>query len=192
MNPHSLDYVRLMLFYFVTIGFRSSNNRPIYARRLPGSCSAIPLKWARTLVIGKAPFVLCSQIDLGPTQWATNWGKVDISDQDDNIARSSAQSLIDPLLTPTKMQYIHTHTHTNYAILNCKTNCCEANNKKLTKIIIIYTRFCQPTCITISILAEGLLCIYHYCSLPWAHIGNYKTTPIRRIKQEKEQPRNLS
>lgn len=128
MNPHSLDYVRLMLFYFVTIGFRSSNNRPIYARRLPGSCSAIPLKWARTLVIGKAPFVLCSQIDLGPTQWATNWGKVDISDQDDNIARSSAQSLIDPLLTPTKMQYIYTHTRANYAILNCKTNCCEANN----------------------------------------------------------------
>ena len=122
MNPHSLNYVRLMLFYFVSIGFRLSSNRPIYARRLPSSCSAIPLKWARTLVIGKAPFVLCSQIDLGPTQWATNWGKVDISDQDDYIARSSAQSLIDPLLTPTKMQkmqyiYIYIHTYMTTLIM---------------------------------------------------------------------------
>ena len=125
-----------MLFYFVAIGFRLSSNRPIYARRLPSSCSAIPLKWARTLVIGKAPFVLCLQIDLGPTQWATNWGKMGISDQDDYIARSSAQSLIDPLLTPTKMQkmqYIYIYDNTNYAILNCKTNCCEANNKKINK-----------------------------------------------------------
>ena len=126
---------------------------------------------------------------------------MDISDQDDCIARSSAQSLIDPLLTPTKMQkmqyiyiYIYTHIYdnTNYAILNCKINCCEANNKKLIKKKKLYTRFCQPTCITISILAEWLLRVYHYGSLPQAHIANYKTAPIRRIKQEKEQPMNLS